>query len=382
MQLILLMLISSLFLFGCAPTTTVKKNEMIFFPPAPTPPRVQFLLGIGSSRDVERSESEFSLFSMNEVVSEEVKTLSKPYGIIANGSKLYVSDTIAGTVAVIDLQQKSFNWLAGDFGPGKLKTPINLAKDSTGNLYVADVDRQQVVAYDTEGNFLRVYGSGYDMKPVDVAVDDRHLYLLDITRNKILVFNKANGELINGLGQDSENPAERLQLPSNLTLTERGIFYVANIGSGSIVKLDREGNVLGVFGKMGDGFGQFARPRGLVTDSNKRLYVVDAAFQNVQLFNDEDRLLMFFGGPGLPVGSLNIPAGIDVTDQDLDFYQQFAAPGFELEQVILVVSQVGRYKINIYGLGKQQGIDYEAYYQKNLEKIRKADENRIMKKQE
>ena len=249
-----------------------------------------------------------------------------------------------------------------------------------GNLYVADTGRNQVNAYDVEGNFLRDYGSEYNIKPVDVAADDQRLYLLDISSGKILVFNKASGELIESFGQGSDNPQERLSLATNMSLTEQGLFYVANAGTGSIVKLDLDGHVTGSFGEIGDGFGQFARPRGVAIDSKKRFYAVDAAYQNVQIFNDEDRLLMFFGDPGLPLGSLNVPAGIAVTDQDLDFYQQFAAPGFELEQIILVVSQAGRHKISIYGLGKQRGIDYEAYYRESMKKMRKLDIDRVKKK--
>ncbi len=376
----IILLIGSLLLLtaGCAPTT-VKQHDPVFFPPAPTPPRVQFLLGIGNSGDVE-GEAEVALFSVNAIQSDDLKAFSKPYGITVDGGKIYVSDTIAGRVAVIDLPKKTFGWLKGDFGPGKLGKPINLTTDPDGNLYVADTVHKKVLAYDAEGNFLKVYGSTYDMKPVDVAADARRVYILDMSRHKILVFNKANGELIEGLGQDAENPRERLYLATNMTLTEQGLFYVANAGTGAIIKLDRDGHVLGSFGKMGDGFGQFGRPKGVATDSKNRFYAVDAAHQNVQLFNHNDRLLMFFGDPGLPVGSLNIPAGIAVTDNNLDFYQQFAAPGFKLEQVILVVNQVGRHKINIYGLGKQQGIDYEAYYQKSMEKMRKADADRLNKK--
>ena len=368
-----------LFFSGCVPTA-VKLQDPIFFPSSPTPPRIQFLLGIGDSRDVEGADTELSLFSVNAVQQDELRAFSKPYGIAAQGSLFYVSDTIAGTVAVIEMKQKTFTWLKGNFGPGKLRKPINLTTDQAGNLYVADTGRKQVVAYDREGNFLKVYGSGYEMKPVDVAVDDRRLYILDFSRNKILVFNKTTGDLIEGFGQDAENPLDRLYLATNMTLTEQGLFYVANTGSGSVIKLDRDGHVLGSFGKMGDGFGQFGRPRGVATDSNKRFYVVDAAHQNVQLFNAQDRLLMFFGNPGLPVGSLNVPAGVAVTNQDLNVYQQFAAPGFELEQVILVVNQVGRYKVNVYGLGKMQGIDYEAYYRDALEKNRKIDDEKLKKK--
>lgn len=373
MRIIFLFLMLIFLSSGCAPSTKVKQYDPVFFPSAPAPPRIQYLMGIGDSRDVEGKDAEFSLFSMNAIQQEELKTFSKPYGITAQGTGFYVSDTVSGQVAAIDLRQKTFAWLKGDFGPGKLKKPINLTTDSDGCIYVADTARKQVIAYDREGNFLRVYGLGYAMKPVDVAVDAHRVYVLDMSRHKILVFDKQDGELIEGLGQDADNPVERLYLATNMTLTGRGLFYVANAGTGSIIKLDRDGHVLGSFGKMGDGFGQFGRPRGVAIDSKNRFYVVDAAHQNVQLFNDQDQLLMFFGDPGLPIGSLNIPAGIAVTDDDLDFYQQFAAPGFDLEQVILVVNQVGRYKINIYGLGKMQGIDYEAYYRESLERMRKAD---------
>ena len=378
-QLFLLCGVFLLFLAGCAPTT-VKKHDLVFFPPAPNPPRVQFLLGIGDSRTVEGNAIEVSLFSMSAVQSDEVKGFIKPYGIATHGSKIYVSDTLAGRVAVIDLQLKTFEWLKGSFGPGKLKKPINLTTDKDGNLYVADSVRKKIVVFDALGNFSKVYGETYDMYPVDVAVDARRVYALDRSRSKILVFNKQNGELIEGLGQDSENPLGNLSLPTNMALTDKGVFYVTNVGTGQIVKLDRDGHILNSVGKMGDGFGQFGRPKGVTTDSTKHFYVVDSAHQNVQIFDEKDRLLMFFGDPGLPVGSMNIPAGIAVTSDNLEIYQQYAAPDFELEQVIMVVNQVGQHKVGIYGLGKKRGFDYEAFYKESRELLRKADESRAEKK--
>jgi hypothetical protein len=364
-----------LLLSGCAPKNT-QKHDLVFFPPDPNPPRVQFLMGIGDSRDVEGKEVEISLVSLNSSQNDEVKTFIKPYGITASGTKIHVSDTLSGKVAYIDLRQKTFDWLKGDFGAGKLKKPVNMTTDEAGNLYVADTVRKKVVVFDHDGNFRRVYGEGFDMTPVDVCVDQRRVYVLDKSRSKILVFNKEDGELLEGLGQDSKNPLENLSLPTNMTLTDKGIFYVTNIVTGTIVKLDRDGHALGTVGKMGDGFSQFGRPKGIATDSQKRFYAVDAAHQNVQLFNEDDRLLMFFGDPGLPVGSMNLPAGIAVTDQDLDYYQQLAAPDFIIEQVIFVVNQVGAHKVGIYALGKKKGFDYEAYYLQSQELLRKADESR------
>ncbi|SHI77130.1 DNA-binding beta-propeller fold protein YncE [Malonomonas rubra DSM 5091] len=370
-----------LLLAGCAPKAT-KQHDPVFFPPAPNPPRVQFLMGIGDSRDVEGSETEYSLISMDPSKGDDVKFFIKPYGIASHGEKIYVSDTLAGKVAVINVKQKTFQWLKGGFGPGKLKKPINMTTDNQGNLYVADTIRKKIVMFDPDGNFLRVYGEAYDLKPVDVAVDDRHVYALDLSRSKILVFKRESGELVEGLGQDSDNPKENLSLPTNMTLNERGQFYVTNITTGVIVQLDRDGHAIGTIGKMGDGFGQFGRPKGIASDSDGRIYAVDSAHQNVQLFDKDGRLLMFFGDPGFPVGSLNLPAGIVVSDDDLATFQQMAAPDFELEQVVMVVSQVGRHRVNIYGLGKKRSFDYEGYYKESQEMLKKADESRAQRKKE
>lgn len=368
-----------LLLSGCAPKQA-KLEQTVFFPPAPDPPRIQFLLGIGDSRDVVGDETEFSLVSMAPVENDEVKIFIKPYGITSNGHRIYVSDSLQSKVAVIDLQQKSFEWLKGNFGPGVLKKPINLTLDREGNLYVVDVVLNLIKSYDQEGNFLRSYGADIPMEPVDIAVHREELFVLDKSSGKVLVLSIKTGKFISSFGQESDDPKERLALPTNMSIDKRGILYVSNIISGRVLKMDRDGHVLDSFGRMGDGFGQFARPKGLASDDEGRFYVVDSAYQNVQMFNPEGRLLMFFGGPGQPAGSLSLPAGIEVTAENLEFFQTLAEPGFKLEQVIMVVSQVSRYNINIYGLGKREGLDYEQYYQETQEQRRRTDEkNQKMK---
>lgn len=42
--------------------------------------------------------------------------------------------------------------------------------------------------------------------------------------------------------------------------------------------------VLRTFGRIGDNLGHFARPRGMAIDRAGYVYVVDAAFNNVQVF--------------------------------------------------------------------------------------------------
>ena len=61
---------------------------------------------------------------------------------------------------------------------------------------------------------------------------------------------------------------------------------------------DPDGKFLRVFGKLGDSFGQFARPKGIGVDSEGHVYVVDSAFNNVQIFDETGRLLLFLVGLG------------------------------------------------------------------------------------
>jgi hypothetical protein len=70
----------------------------------------------------------------------------------------------------------------------------------------------------------------------------------------------------------------------------------------------------------------------------------------VQVFNPEGKLLMFFGQPeNSKQGDLHLPAGLRIDYDNVQYFQDKVAPGFKLEYLILVTSQVGPNKINVYG---------------------------------
>lgn len=340
-------------LTGCS----TKKSSLsgpVFFPPVPNPPRVQYLKGVSSSKDVVKEKGGFSLFSFGEAEEESIKYIAKPYGISSDNGKVYVVDSIANDVLVMDLAQQSFHALSGNKGQGKLRKPINLAVAKDGNLFVADTFRKEIMMYDASGSFVQAFGKDLNMKPVDVAVDDDNIYALDYTNNEIKVVDRKSGELLRVIGKSTDT-VQGLSMPTNLTMDAAGFIYVTNIGSGKIMKLDRDGHIISSFGKMGDAFSEFGRPRGVAVDKEGRIYVADASHQNVQIFNDRGRLLMFFGDPGYVEGSLNLPAGVTTTTDNLEYFQKLAEPGFILEQIIIVTNQFGPVKVAFYGLGHMKG---------------------------
>jgi DNA-binding beta-propeller fold protein YncE len=67
---------------------------------------------------------------------------------------------------------------------------------------------------------------------------------------------------------------------------------------------------------MGDVPGALARPRGVAVDSEGHVYVSDAAFDNIQIFDGLGNLLLYFGALGGGPGQFNLPAGLYVDAED------------------------------------------------------------------
>ncbi len=355
-------------LTGCA-AHKVNSVPLVFYPPPPNAPRLQYLKGITNSRDVEIQKDQFSLFLVGNKEEDKVKMIKKPYGLTYAKGKLYLCDMQGPNVVIMDLVKGTFDYLKGNKGYGRLKKPVNVALDKHGNIFVVDVMRKEVLMYDPEGNFLKTYGKKEVKKPVDVTSDDQNVYILDLADNDIKVFDLKTGKLSRTIGK-TEGTTQGLSIPTNFTTDGKGFLYTTNVGTGCVMKLDRDGHILGRFGKIGDAFGEFVRPKGIAVDPLNRIFVVDGGHQNVQIFNDKDRLLMFFGDTPNPAGMLNLPAGIAVTTQNLDYFQKLAAPGFMLQEVIFVTNQMGKDKVSIYGLGQMKDEATTAKLEKEMEKER------------
>lgn len=358
------LLLLSVCLTACAGTAS--KNS-VFWPGAPDLPRIQYLTAFKDSKDVV-GEKKLSLLDLGG--SKDIFiNLVKPYGITTANGKLYICDTLQADVITVDLPNKKMSRLAGNVNAGRLKKPVNVAVDDKGNLYVADTSRLEVLQYAPDGTYLRSFGTSKDLKPVDVRVDDAYLYILDAMTSQVHLYDIASGDYVKSIGRN-EDPKRGLAGPTNMAVDDNGGVYVSNFGSGRIIKLDRDGNFHLGYGKLGSSFADFTRPRGIAVDKSGLVYVVDAGAQHVQIFDDKFRLLLIFAAPGT-AGSLNIPAGIAVSTDNLDYYQSLADPDFKLEKVVFVVSQVGDHKVSVYGLGKKAGIDYAAEERKTMEDVKK-----------
>jgi DNA-binding beta-propeller fold protein YncE len=346
---------------GCATTPGKeagdKAKSAVFYPPPPEPPRVQYLKSYSSAADVGEVRSGFAEFIAG-ADPKKAQTVEKAYGSAIHGGKILVTDVRGGGYAVFDVANREYTFVVGD-GNGRMKRPTSITIAPDGTRYVVDSGREQVIAFDSKDRYVTAYGTPGQFKPGGVAVIGDKLYVSDIRAHEVLVLDRKTGDVAFKIGKGGNKDGE-FHTPTTLSLGADGNLYVADSMNFRIQKFTPEGKFVRVVGGAGTALGQFARPKGAAADKEGRIYAVDAGFENVQAFDPEGRLLLYFGSPGGAPENINLPTTVVLDYESAPLFQPYAAPGFKLEYVLLVASQFGNSKLNVYGFGKMDGVDYAA----------------------
>ncbi len=332
-------------LSGCA--TRKPAPSYTVFPPAPDEPRVQFLSSFASDVELGRGAN-FADFVTGKPTGPG--PLVKPYGLAVHKGMLYVCDTMASAVQVFDLNRKRGKYFAPR-AEGRLVTPINITIDGDGTRYIADTGRDQVLIFGNDNTYKGAIGKKDEMKPCDVAVTQDRLYVADLKNHCVQVLSKSDHSVLFTIPRDAKAAAQgKLFSPTNLAIDPRGNLLVSDTGAFTVLVYDLEGKFLRTIGSQGVAPGLFARPKGVAVDHEGRAYIADAASQVIQLFDAEGKLLMFFGKPGSSnKGELYLPAAVKVDYDSVGLYQAQAVPGYQFEYLILVTSQFGDNKVNVFG---------------------------------
>lgn len=267
------------------------------------------------------------------------------------GPRFYITDTVLKKIVVVDWDEKTFGELEGDSGPGKVDTPINITISADGHKWVADAGRGQILEYGPTDRFLRAVGQKGQFKPTDVAVTATRIYVADVADHQVEILDRKSGKVVKTVGSGGSEPGQ-FTFPTNITLDAAGNLYVTDTGNFRVQKFTGDGELISTFGAVGDAPGSFTRPKGIAIDPEGRIYVVDAAFENVQIFDPEFRLLMGLGGPGSEPGNLYLPSDVEIVTQDIGRFAKLADPRLKVEFLVVVVSQYGPRRVNIYGYGQ------------------------------
>lgn len=341
--------------------------NLVIYPSPPDTARIQFLTRVSSSRDVSGNRKSFTKFLFG---AEDEFLINKPYGIATSKGKIFVCDTYIHGLEIIDLEKNKFeNFIPT--GKGELKVPVNCFVDLKGYLYVADSECKQIVVFDENRKYINSFGESENFKPIDVFVQDQKIWVSNLEGHQIHVYsNDSNYKLLKTFPEVNESDPKSLLSPTNITVSGNKV-YVCDFGDFKIKIYSQEGEFIESVGTHGQGLGQFGRPKGIAVDRDSNLYVVDAGFENVQIFNKEGKLLMFFGGNYKGPGDMWLPAKISVDYENLEYFQKYVDPDYNLKYLILVTNQFGPDKLNIYGAIEPQKVGQKTKKSQNIKKKNK-----------
>lgn len=325
--------------------------QPLFYPTPPNQPRLQYLAKYSSVLDISAKSSRFRNFVFGGE-DKEGHLVNKPYGLAIFQGAIYVVDTRGNGYAVFDVANGRSRFVRPT-GAGALDKPINIVIDTDGTRYLTDTGRAQVLVFDADEHFRRAYGTEGQFRPAGLAIDGDRLYVSDVLNHKVHVLDKLSGDVLFSFGGAGSEPGQFFH-PTNLAVAGDGSIYVSDQSNFRLQQFTRDGEFIRAIGEIGAAPGKFARPKGIAIDHDDRIYVVDAAFQNVQILAPEGGALMYFGGPGSGRGNMNLPTVVKIDYANVPYFEKYAAPGFDIEYLVLVASQFGENKVLVYGFGSLQ----------------------------
>ena len=322
------------------------EREIVLYPPPPDTTRIQYLASFSNERDVGGGGRSF----LNIVTGsgDQGKPIFKPFGITTTRGKAYVCDMRSGAVDVIDLEAKTLDYFRPG-GFGALQQPMGCSVDpETGYLYVADRGRNQVVVFDAASAYVTSFGEGEENRVLDVAARYGRVFVADGGASRVRVFEQNTWQEIESIPPAGAADSAALAYPVGV-YAERDKVYVNDFGSWTSRAYSLDGELLLKVGTLGDMPGTLFRPKHLAVDRDGLIYIVDAAFENVQIFNERREMLMEFGGPYRAPGGMILPSGITVDYDNTAFFEEFVADGLRLEYLIWVTNQFGPELVSVYG---------------------------------
>jgi len=334
-----------------------QRPEPIFYPPPPEMPRLQFLKSFSGPDNLGGSKAGgFQSFILGEPQTEQ--GISKPYGMAIHDGKIYVCDVGKRRVEVLDLRKRKFSYLTKD---QRLVNPVNIFITRDGTKYIADPSAGAVFVFDSSDELSAILGRNLGISPIDVIVRGRQCFVSDYKSNQIVVLDINTQMELARIGEAGaaqpqgttpELPPGQFLLISDLALDQQGNIYVTDKAAARITQFDYNGKLKRIIGRWGSNIDEFVRPKGIATDASQRIWVVDAASEVAKIYDDQARLLLFFGLPGNKPGMMNLPADIVVDYENVEYFQQYAVRGARLEFLVLVSNQYGPNKISVYGFGR------------------------------
>ena len=212
---------------------------------------------------------------------------------------VFVFDEVAGRLDLWDRASSAQRFVA----------PIAVVAGRGAEVLVSDAELGVVVRLDAQGKPLGTIGEGLLKRPTGLARDPRggRVFVADTHDHDVKVFDD-DGRLIDRWGRRGDGAGD-LNFPTHLAWSHDQLL-VTDALNARVQAFDGLGQPLRELGRRGLYVGNLVRPKGVATDDEGNVYVVESMHDTLLVFDAQARLLLSIGGTGSEVGKFYLPAGV------------------------------------------------------------------------
>lgn len=217
--------------------------------------------------------------------------------------------------------------LIGERGsqPGQFQSPMGLAVDREGNLYVADSYNHRVQKFSRDGEVSVLGEAGADrgqfLFPVGLCVDaSLCIYVLEQANHRLQKLSP-DGTSMWIVGHRGNLPGQFVA-PAAVCIDKFHNLYIADSGNSRIQSFSATGDFRFAIsnGDLG-----LRMPRGVAADASCSMYVADTLNDRIVRISADCQEAVSFGKPGLARGSFREPEAIALDNRGIVYVGETSA---------------------------------------------------------
>lgn len=228
-----------------------------------------------------------------------------------------------GTTTILPVKQESV-WSMPPDGP-RVPSPRGMTVSADGEYLVLD-NAGRILVFDAAGTLQRKWWMPeYSVGKAEgvCVLKDGRIAVADTHYHRVVLFNH-DGEVVGMFGTLGTGPGEFIY-PVSVTQDDKENLYICEYGRANdrCQKFRPDGTFVTQIGSYGTDDGQFQRPSGAAWFDG-RLYIVDAFNNRVQVFDGDGKLVAILGGSDNQ-SDLYYPYDIAVTDRGELYIVEYGA---------------------------------------------------------
>jgi DNA-binding beta-propeller fold protein YncE len=318
-------LAASIVLAGCAASPTIIDfhpgaegvQPRMTWPGPPETPRLEYAGTLLGEQNFVRSGPETTgtrflrwLTGLGQG-EERIAQLVRPQtGIVDSRGRILVTDGGSPSVFVFDEVNGSYEIWHEAMAGFDFLSPVGIVEHSGGGYLVADADIGAIFVLSQEGTPLGRFTADELLRPtgLDIDEDNGNVYVADKDASNVKVYSP-RGTLLRTIGEPGSGQG-KLNAPLHVHVSEDKLFVSDALNANVQIFSKDDGRSLGQIGRRGLYVGNLVRPKGVTTDRDGNVYVVESYYDHLLIYNQGGEFLLPIGGTGNEIGNFYLPAGI------------------------------------------------------------------------